>query len=271
MPRIRTNGVELHYEQAGDGPQTIVFAHGLLMSSRMFDHQVAALSDQYRCIAFDFRGQGQSSIPADGYDMDTLSQDVAGLIEGLAAAPCHFVGLSMGGFVGMRLAVRHPHLLRSLVLMDTAAGREPHWFRYHLLRLWARWFGLGSVAGRVMPILFGRKFLTDTDPARAALRESWRDRLKSNDRLAVTRASKGVIDRPGCEELLGDVHVPTLILVGADDTATPPEKSRFLHERIAGSQLVIIPDAGHSSAIEEPEVVNEALRRFLHGLASPGG
>ena len=92
-----------HYEDSGAGTsgETIVFAHGLIWSCRMFDVQVAALKDRYRCIAFDFRGQGQSGVTAFGYDMDTLTEDAAALIAALQVAPVHFAGLSMGGFVGL--------------------------------------------------------------------------------------------------------------------------------------------------------------------------
>src|SRR5262245_51346677 len=90
MPKLRINRAEIYYEDVGSGPQTIVFAHGLLWSCRMFDGQVAALKDCYRCVSFDFRGQGQSEVTRDGYDMDTLYEDAAALIETLNLAPCHF-------------------------------------------------------------------------------------------------------------------------------------------------------------------------------------
>src|SRR5215813_1651763 len=103
MPKMRVNGAELYYEDVGSGPQAIVFAHGLLWSCRMFDAEVALLKDRYRCVSFDFRGQGQTEVTKDGYDMDTLYEDAAALIGALNLAPCHFAGLSMGGFIGMRL------------------------------------------------------------------------------------------------------------------------------------------------------------------------
>src|SRR5262249_49645522 len=154
-------------------------AHGLLMDGRMFADQMDALKGTHRCISFDFRGQGRSEVTRSGYDMDTLTADVVALIRALNAAPCHFVGLSMGGFVGLRLAARHPELLRSLTLMDTTAGPERHWFSYRLMCLWTRLFGVRGVLDRVMPILFGPKFLTD--PEHAARREEWRARLAAND------------------------------------------------------------------------------------------
>ena len=125
MPRIAVRGADLHYEVSGAGPETVVFAHGLLWSGRLFDRQVEALATRYRCVTFDFRGHGRSEVTVDGYDMDSLAADAAALIEALGCAPCHFVGLSMGGFVGMRLAIRQPRLLRSLILLETSADPEP--------------------------------------------------------------------------------------------------------------------------------------------------
>ena len=174
MPALDLDGTRLHYTDEGSGEETIVFSHGLLMSGEMFADQVAHLKSRYRCITFDHRGQGKSQVTDDGYDMETLAADAARLIEALDAAPCHFAGLSMGGFVGMRLAIERPDLLRSLVLMETSADPEPNAFRYRILNFVARWFGLGVVVNRVMPIMFGRSFLSD--PAREALRNRWRDR-----------------------------------------------------------------------------------------------
>ena len=125
MPKIDINGVSIYYEDQGQGPETIVFAHGLLMSSKMFEKQIEILKEHYRCVALDFRGQGQSEVTKDGYDMDTLTTDVVELIRELDLPPCHFAGLSMGGFVGLRLGIRHPELLKSLILMNTTANEEP--------------------------------------------------------------------------------------------------------------------------------------------------
>src|SRR5258708_37201312 len=124
MPRLQVDGADLHYQEAGRGP-ALVFAHGLLWSSSMFRFQIAALRDRYRCIAFDFRGQGQSEVTRKGYDMDTLARDAAQLIEKLGAAPAHFVGLSMGGFIGMRLAARRGGVLSSPGVFGTAGGAAP--------------------------------------------------------------------------------------------------------------------------------------------------
>jgi len=274
MPEIEVNGARLYYEDSAmpaDGAGTIVFAHGLLWSGEMYAAQVAALSGRYRCVSFDFRGQGRSEVTAGGYDMDTLADDAAALIEALGCAPCHFAGLSMGGFIALRLAIRRPELLRSLILLETTADPEPAASarQYRLLNFIARWFGLRLVAGKVMPIMFGEKFLRD--PARAAERAEWRRRAIANHRVGISRAVAGVVERDGVIDEIGQIRLPTLIVVGDQDVATVPEKSQRMQARIAGSELVVIPGAGHTSTVEEPEAVNAAIEGFLGRLGTPSG
>lgn len=263
MPQIDVNGVSLYHEERGSGPP-VVFSHGLLWSCRMFDAQVEALAGQYRCISYDHRGQGKSEVPGDrAIDMDTLADDAAALIEAKGAAPCHFVGLSMGGFVGLRLAARRPGLVRTLSLLDTTAGPEPaeNLPRYRLLNWVTRLGGLRLAAGQVMPILYGRTFLDD--PARAEEREScWRHLL--SNRRTIYRAVNGVLEREGMAGELGAIRAPTLVLVGEEDVATPPRVSEQLQAGIAGARLVRVPGAGHSSPVEQPAPVTEALRAFFN-------
>jgi 3-oxoadipate enol-lactonase len=271
MPRLLANGASLWYEERGAGPETIVFAHGLLWSGRMFDAQVASLSGRYRCVTFDFRGQGRSEVTADGYDMDTLADDAAALIEALGCAPCHFVGLSMGGFIGMRLAARRPGLIRSLVLMETSADPEPaeNAPRYRMLGGIVRALGgvgMRLVMPKVMRIMFGRTFLAD--PAREAERRLWRQRGMENDRLGVTRALQGVIDRKPIHDELGRISVPTLVMVGDEDVATVPAKAERMRDAIPGARLVVIPGAGHTASVEQPDFVNATLTEFLAAAAS---
>lgn len=263
MSEIQINGARLYYEETGSGPETIVFSHGLLMNGEMFGDQVEALSKRYRCIAYDHRGQARSEITRSGYDMDTLTDDAAMLIRELGAAPCHFVGLSMGGFVGMRLAIRHPQLLRSLVLMDTSADPEPEQNRgpYRKLAFIGRWLGFRPVAGKLMNIMFSQSFLND--PAKAKTRERWRQHLLHLNRSGTSRAAHGVIDREGVYEQLDRIQTPTLVLVGEEDVATVPAKSERIHAAITGSELVVVPRAGHSASIEQPEAVTRAIQAFL--------
>ncbi len=167
------NGARIYYQETGSGPETIVFSHGLLMSGEMFSEQVKALSGRYRCICYDHRGQSRSEVTDSGYEMDSLTEDAAALIRELDCAPCHFAGLSMGGFVGMRLAIRHPGLLKSLVLLETTADPEPEQNKGPLeLSLEGQPIAGGdeeqSVVGFVLAGLFDRFHFGQIDHGRSA-------------------------------------------------------------------------------------------------------
>jgi len=267
MSYLKINGANIYFEEHGNGSDTIVFSHGLLWSGDMFRDQVRVLKDRYRCITYDHRGQGRSEVTRSGYDIESLYEDALALIEALGCAPCHFVGLSMGGFVGLRLAIRRPDMLKSLTLIESSAEPEtPETARrYRMLNIVARWIGLRVVAGRVMEIMFGPKFLND--PERAGLRHEWQERLVANHRLGITRAVSGVITRQGLAGQLDQIQTPTLIIVGDQDVATVPAEAREMHASIPNSELVIIPDAGHTSSVEEPQAVSAAMLDFLNRQA----
>lgn len=272
MPHVAVNGARLWLEDSGPafdggGGAPAVFSHGLLWSTRMFDAQVAALRGRHRCVAYDHRGQGRSD-PAPGRGPVTIEQcdaDAVALLGGLALGPVHFVGLSMGGFVGMRLAARRPDLVRSLALLETSADAEPEANRpkYRRLAAVVRWLGPRPVASRVMPIMFGRTFLTD--PARAGERDRWRTYLEGN-RRGIHRAVVGVVDRAGVADELPGITAPTLVVVGDEDVATVPAKAERIAALIPGARLVVVRGAGHSSSIEAPAQVTAALSAFLAAL-----
>ena len=263
MPYADLNGAHIHFTDTGGDGEAIVFSHGLLFSGDMFEAQVAHFRDRYRCVTFDHRGQGRSGVTDDGYDMDTLTADATALIQYLGIAPCHFVGLSMGGFVGMRLAASNLGLLKTLTLLETSADPEPRENapRYRVLTFIARWIGLWAVTGRVIPIMFGQTFLNDG--ARVKEKKRWVNAISGNSRIGITRAVTGVINRDGCAELLHKLDLPVGIGVGDEDVATVPEKAERIHAVIKGSELVLFKKAGHSSSIETPGPVNDLIERTL--------
>ena len=259
---LGVDGVELHYEERGQGVP-IVFSHGLLWAGTMFDAQTAALSSRFRCISYDHRGQGRSSTSPGPYDMERLTADAATLIEKLGAVPCHFVGLSMGGFVGMRLAARRPELLRTLTLIESAADEEPRWNvpKYRAMSLVARAFGYGPLVGTVMKIMFGRTFLRD--PARKALREQKRAELLALDVPRTDAALDAVIRRRPVFADLPRIRTPTQVLHGDEDRAIVLARAQKTAQAIASARLVVIPRAGHTSSVEEPDAVTRALGAFF--------
>ncbi len=267
MPMININKSDLYFNDEGSGPETIVFAHGLLQSGWIFRNQVEAFRDRYRCITFDFRGHGRSQITQDGYDMESLTLDVTELIERLGCAPCHFFGHSMGSFVGMRLAIRRPDLVRSLILASTSADPQPRAeiVQYQLMAAFARVFGIRIFMGRLMRTLFGRKFLSN--PARAVLRADCRKALMSINRVGASRSVRAVVHRGSFYRALDRIVQPTLVVAGGDDVAVPVSLVERVHARISGSKFLVIPYAGHTPMVEEPEVLNRALQEFLTGLS----
>lgn len=270
MPRIYLNGTELYYEDTGGPAETVLLSHGLLWSGRMFEAQVAALRDRYRVITYDHRGQGRSAPPTERVvSIETVTADAIALIERLGVGPVHFCGLSMGGFVGMRIAARRPELVRSLVLMETTADPEPEENvpKYRRLAFVAEWFGLRLVAGPVMKIMFSRTFLAD--PAREADRARWRNELIAN-RRDIVAAVRGVIEREGVYEELAKIRCPTLVIVGEEDTATVPEKAERIRAAVRGATLVRVPGAGHTSSVEQPALVSQVIGAFLDELTRIG-
>ncbi|HJQ48336.1 MAG TPA: alpha/beta fold hydrolase [Amycolatopsis sp.] len=273
MPTFVHEGATIAYTDTGapagapDAP-VIVFGHGLLFGGWMFRAQIEALRDRYRCVAIDWRGQGDSPRARAGYDMDTLTADAVALIRALGVAPAHWVGLSMGGFVGQRVAARHGELLRSLTLLDTSARAENGAKTgQNKLLAWAQQVtGIRAVLGQVKPQMFGPAFLAD--PASTAILDEWARRLTRLDRSAIRHAVYGVTDRLPVEQEIAAITVPALVVVGAQDAATPPAEAERIASLIPGAELHIVPDCGHMSAIEQPAAITGLLEKFLAGQES---
>ncbi|HMQ08678.1 MAG TPA: alpha/beta hydrolase [Saprospiraceae bacterium] len=263
MPYLNINGCKIYYEDTGEGEETLVLSHGLLWSGEMFEKQVEHFRSGYRVITFDHRGQGRSESTPSGYDMDQIYSDAVGLLEALILTNVHFGGLSMGGFVAMRLGARRPDLVKSLILMETSAQPEPNTLKYSLLNTIVRLFGVKSVTAPVMNIMFGEPFLND--PHRREEREKWKRKLQENKKT-ITRAVGGVIRRKSVVNELEQIKCPVLILAGEMDKATTVEKAQFIHSNIRHSELVVIPRAGHTACVEEPEAYNLAIENFLKNL-----
>jgi pimeloyl-ACP methyl ester carboxylesterase len=270
VPTFDIDGVSLYYDDTGKGStgETIAFSHGLLWGTELFAPQIAALRDRYRCIAWDHRGQGRSG--ADHrhcIDMELVWQDAVRLISAQIGGPVHFVGLSMGGFVAMRMAARRPDLVRSLVLLETSSDPEPveNVARYRLLTRVTRLLGPGLTKRQVAPIMLGKTIRSD---------RTRRDEVAAYiDLMArrrdIWRAVNGVIDRAPIHHELARITAPTLVVVGDEDVATPAPKAERIASAIPGAKLVTIPGAGHSSTVEQPALVTAAIEQFLQALAAP--
>lgn len=263
MPKVRVNGIELDYSDHGSGDETVVFSHSYLVDRSHFAAQIAALSEHYRVIAYDHRDHGMSGKSPSPYPFETLVEDAVGLIRATHAAPCHFIGLSTGGFVGTRLLVHHPELLRSAVLMDTSGAAEPLYPRtkYNIMLALVRVIGVQPL----MPIVMGLMFASSThdDPARAEELATWRARIAANDPAALIRFGHAIFSRDDILDALAKVDVPVMVVVGAEDRAQPVARARQLAAAIPNARLEIIPKGGHLCTLDQPEAVSAVLLDFL--------
>ncbi|MFO0566019.1 MAG: alpha/beta fold hydrolase [Polyangiaceae bacterium] len=265
MPRLALPDTELHYLDTGTAAsgETLLMSHGLLMNVDLFAPQVAALRSRFRCIAYDHRGQGQSAESSlRSIDMGTLAGDAAHVVEKLCPEGVHFVGLSMGGFVGLRLAARRPELVKSLVLIATSAEAEDprNVPKYLAMNLVARTLGARLLTRSVLEILFGKSFLRD--PRSRDELERWKRHFQDLPR-SIHRAVTGVIERDSVLPELARIHCPTLVLVGDEDVATPRARAERIVAHVEGAELRVVPRAGHSATVEEPEAVTREISAFL--------
>jgi pimeloyl-ACP methyl ester carboxylesterase len=195
--------------------------------------------------------------------MDTLTADAVALIAHLDLGPVHYVGLSMGGFVGQRIATRHGELLRSLTLLDTSADVEDpaKAGEYRLLANVYRITGVRPTLGKVKAAMFGPAFLASE--ASGTVIDEWVRRLRRCERAGIRKAVLSVVDRLPVHDELARVSVPTLVAVGADDVATPRPQAERIAAAIPGARLEVVPDSGHSSTLEQPAVLSALIRDFL--------
>jgi pimeloyl-ACP methyl ester carboxylesterase len=198
--------------------------------------------------------------------MQDCVDDVIAFIEGVDATPCHFVGLSWGGMIGVRIAVQRPDLLRSIVLLDTSAGAErPEWAeveRGFITMMQTQ--GLSDdVIGASVPIMFGERYVNEHEDGVAV----YYDRLRTMDVNGAINALQAIIDRDSVLERLGEVKLPALVIHGGVDGAIPMSEAEAISGGITGAELVRVPDAGHMTPLEAPDAVNVALAEFFSRLS----
>ncbi|AXT86126.1 alpha/beta hydrolase [Aeromicrobium sp. A1-2] len=265
MAMIHVNGTTLRYEDEGPrDAHAIVMSPSMFFDVRMFAAQAAALSDRYRVIRYDHRGQGESARDVrEKLDMDTLSEDAAALIEALDAGPCTFVGNSMGGFVGLRLAARRPDLISSAVLMGTSADVEEQADEMDGLVEVLAQHGIEPVLDGVLQFMMGDTTLTD--PSRAEVLAEVTAMLRSRT-PEYADAAWNIAHRLPVLDELGSISVPVLVVAGTEDHTYPPPKSRQIVEGTPGATLEIMERTGHVHAMENPEAVIDVLERHLAGL-----
>jgi len=253
--KTRANGIQIHYTIDGDGPW-LTMSHSLACDSRMWDEQVALLSQRFKVLRFDTRGHGQTDAPKGEYTLDMLADDAAGLLAELGVKETHWIGISMGAMIGQTLAVRTPGLLNSLVLADTTSRNPPE--------VWPMWKERIDVAESK-----GMEALVDPTLARwftAPYIKARADRVKTiADMIRATPVAGYVgcchaLPKINLTDRLKEIKVPVLAMTGTEDASAASTKT--IHESIPGSEFLPIPSASHIANIEQPEAFNAALTKF---------
>jgi len=261
MPYLTANGLRLYYHSIGEGP-ALLLLHGLGSSSDDWELQLPEFATRYRVVAMDLRGHGRSDKPRGPYTMGDFATDAAALLHGLGIPQAHVLGLSLGGMVAQQLAVDRPERVLSLVLVNTFPRFEP--WESHLLRRIARrliTFGSGgmeALAEAVAAGLFPR-------PTQRPLYEEAVRRFARND-LNGYRASVAAILRFNVERRLGEVRCPALIVAGDRDRTVSWRQKARLARLLPKARLVVIPDSGHATPLDQPARFNCRVLAFLGAL-----
>jgi pimeloyl-ACP methyl ester carboxylesterase len=264
MRRNNPNEIETICEDEGYGP-AVVLLHGYPFNRTMWRDQIAVLKDQYRVVAPDLRGLGESIAADTVAGMDQMAREVATLMDQLQIDQAVIAGLSMGGYVAFEFQHCFPDRVKALVLAGTRAPADNDQERQTRERQAARMLahGMAGIAAETLPKLLAQETLARNPAAVDRIREM----IDSTSPHGAAAAQLGMAARRDYSEDLENINVPTLIIVGTEDSIRPVSDAEFMHSRIADSQLKIMENAAHVSNFDQPEVFNATLREFLTAVA----
>lgn len=252
MPKLNRDGVELYYEVHGQGP-TVLLTHGYGSSSHMWAGQVGPLSRRYQLVTWDMRGHGKTDYPADqaAYTEAATVADMAAILDAVGAKSAVIGGLSLGGYMSLAFHLAHPERTRALLIIDTGPGYKSDEPR-------AGW--------NVTAIRRAERLEKDGLPAPGSGGAETRAAPHRNAE-GLAKAARGMLTQHDARVIssLPDIKVPSLVVVGADDTPFLAA-SDYMAAKIPGARKVVIPAAGHAANIDQPEAFNAAILGFLDDL-----
>ncbi|WP_432947746.1 alpha/beta fold hydrolase [Kribbella sp. CA-253562] len=253
-----------YYREAGAGPN-VIMTHGTLMNHTMFDSQVDALAPNYHVLSYNLRGSTDNYGP--GYTLNDLADDCSQVASEFNMQKFVLVGMSMGGFMALKFALKYPKRLKGLVLIgakaqaytpEEKAAFGPAFDPLDVDGLLPRSFGEFCV-----PLVWGPRQAEERPP----FVEEWLDYWDTRPARSVYGEYRSWIDKEDLTHRLGEIQVPTLVVHGAHDAVLPVETCAVpLAEGIPNAELCVVDDAGHTCNVEHPEVVNDAMLDFLGSL-----
>jgi pimeloyl-ACP methyl ester carboxylesterase len=268
MGTFTFDGVAVEYRDEGEGEPAVVFVHGFPFDSSMWEPQIpVARAAGRRAVAPDLPGFGRSAVPDDRaeYSIDRYADLVAALIAELRLGPVVLVGLSMGGYIALAVARRHPAVLAGLVLADTRPDPDTPEGRQNRSDQQAKVEEAGDVAALVGPLL--DRILSESSPRHAEVRSFLTAMMRATAPAGWIGALEAMKHRRDQTDLLPGIAAPTLVLLGESDALVPVEVAEAMAKALPAARLEVIPNAGHVANLENPDAVNEILAEFLAATA----
>jgi pimeloyl-ACP methyl ester carboxylesterase len=264
--KIRVNNLSISYLDEGPmGAPTIIFLHGFPFNKSMWDTQIETFKDQFRVIAYDIRGHGDSEAGTENFSIEKFTDDLLALMHALEIEKPILCGLSMGGYIVLNAVVRYPKLFSAIVLCDTqcmADNTETRGKRMEAIHS-INTEGVEKYTEGSIKNLFAPQSFSEKKQEIAAIRAM----MLQTSKQSLSYTLFALSERKGTCSKLQDIEIPVLILVGKEDKITPPSVSILMHEKIQGSLLKIIENAGHLSNLENPQEFNTQLDRFVQQVA----
>ena len=260
--RFSRDGQKLYYEDFGNGPP-IVFIHSFLANRTMWDAEVLRFQDSYRVIVVDLRGHGNAGVSAP-HTLYDMVDDVIAVLDHAGVKQAIWCGLSIGGMITVRAALRYPNRVKAMLLLNTdAAAEAPKVLAKHkTLAFIVRTLGVKPVLTPVMKMMFG-KTAHATQPA---LIKTWRDKLADVHVPSMMRSLNALDKRDDVLESLSEVDIPALIIHGMEDTAIHHSRGQRLANALPNREYLLYEQLGHLSNLERPEIIQDALTAFLQKL-----
>jgi len=264
MPTTKVGDINIYYEVHGEGePLLLIMGLGADVTGWLF--QTSEFSKEYRVIVFDNRGVGRTDAPDSPYSIEMMADDAAGLLYALGIEKAHIIGLSMGGMIAQELALKYPQRVKSLILATTAAGPSEGIFRAgHVIDTWARMVqegvSLETRIGEQLIWIFTDKFFENEEQFNMTLNV-----MLSNPypqpAYALARQVAACLEHDA-RDRLGQIAVPTLVLVAKEDILLPVKLSEAIAAGIPSAELVVLEGGGHGFNFEIPDKFNQAVLDF---------
>jgi 3-oxoadipate enol-lactonase len=263
--RIAINDITVSYSDEGkNGARVIIFIHGFPFNKSMWNMQIKALEDNYHVITYDIRGHGNSDAGKGDFSIKLFVKDLLSLMDALKIEKTALCGLSMGGYIALKAIIRYPERFDALILSDTNCFADTSEVKEKRMKAIEsiRKNGLGKYADESIKNLFAPVSFTTREEEIAAVREM----IVKTSKQSLYHTLLALSVREETCSKLPEIKVPALIMVGSEDKITPPEAAQFMHEKIKGSFLHIIKDAGHLSNMENPGEFNVQLKKFISSV-----